>query len=69
MKADKQLYKGSFNWYGVAMDLYCYACSEKHAFFLFIERIAKKVERSRRIVCYYFSDQTRDGYNIERMAK
>lgn len=65
---DKQKYKGFFNWYGVTMILYCHARSMEHAFFLFTARMAKKVERSRRSVDHYFSDQTRDGYHIEKVA-
>ena len=69
MESNKYLYKGSFNWYGYTMKLYCYARSERQALFLFIGKVAKKVETSHRIVHYYFSDQTRDGYHIEKVAK
>lgn len=65
----KQKYKGSFNWYGATMTLYCHARSKEHAFFLFTSRIAKKVERNRRGVYYYFSNPTRDGYLIEKVAR
>ncbi len=51
------------------MTLYCYARSERHAFFLFVKKMVGKVERSHRSVHYYFSDQTRDGYHIEKVAK
>ncbi len=69
MESNKYLYKGSFNWYGCTMKLYCYARSERHAFYLFTVKIAKDIEMARRNVYYYFSDQTRDGYRIEKVAK
>jgi len=69
MASTNQKYKGIFNWYGATMTLYCYACSERHALFLFIGKIAKKVERDRHNIFFYFADQTRDGYRIEKVSK
>ena len=62
-------YKGTFNWQGEVMVLYGWFKNEITAFLSFITRIAKNLELPRRTVLYYFGDQTRDGYLIEKVKK
>jgi len=68
MKRPKNLYKGTYNWYGEVMTLYVHASDPQVAKVLFIRRIANKMGRSIITVQYYF-DGSKDNFRIEEVKK
>ena len=65
----KDLYKGNFNYQGQMFELFKYAYSKKHSFWLFTRELADEIGISPGAVRAYFSDPTKDNHRIERITK
>ena len=65
----KDLWEGNFNYQGQMFQLYRYAYSKKHSFWLFTKQLAEDIGISLTAVRAYFSDPTRDNHCIERITK
>ena len=62
----KNLYKGTFNWHGELHTLYTHASSKSKAFDNFVVQLAKLLKITRLCVYYYFIDENKDNWKIER---
>lgn len=62
---NKELYKGTFNWYGETKVLYRYARSEKQAYQLFLVELSTLYDKSLTCVYMYFSHT--DKYSIRKV--
>lgn len=65
----KDLWKGTFNYQGQMFELYKYAYSKKHSFWLFTKELAEEIGISVMAVRAYFSNPTKDNHHIERITK
>ena len=65
----KDLWEGNFNYQGQMFQLYRYAYSKKHSFWLFTKQLAEEIGISLTAVRAYFSDPTKDNHHIERITK
>jgi len=61
---EKQLYKGSFNWYNELIILYTHAWSEKGAKSQFLSQLAIKLNREPCAMRKYFSG-CKDNFKIK----
>ena len=62
----KSLYKGIFNWYGELHILYTHAGNKSKAFDNFVVQLTKLLKVTRLCVYYYFIDENKDNWKIER---
>jgi len=62
----KQLYKGTFNWYGETLVLYTHAHSIDQALMNFCRKMTKTLGYSRYYIYNYFMQVSRDGYLITK---
>ena len=60
------LFKGTFNWYYELHTLYTHAKNESEAFNNFIVQLAKLLKVTRLCIYYYFIDEKKDNWRIER---
>ena len=60
----KNLYKGTFCWYGELHILHTHAKCQSRAFSNFVTQLSKSLERERSAINIYFADESKDNWKI-----